>query len=89
MFAVYATVKIDAAHIDTARSMLADQVVPSVKAQPGYVSGCWLTPVDGLGVSIIVFDTEANARAAAPPVGPMGPIVNVESVEIREVAALA
>jgi len=60
VYAVYAIVKIDAAHIDTARSMLADQVVPSVKAQPGYVSGCWLTPVDGLGVSIVVFDTEAN-----------------------------
>lgn len=89
MFAVFLTVKIDSANIDTARSMLAEQVVPTVKAQPGFVSGCWLSPVDGLGVSIVVFDSEANARAAAPPVGPMGPIVSVASVDIREVAALA
>jgi hypothetical protein len=90
MFAVLASVSVDPAQTESARSMLQDQIVPMVKASAGFVGGYWLAPVDGKAVSVVVFDTEANARAGAPPVGPApAPGVTIDSVEIREVSASA
>jgi hypothetical protein len=69
---------------------LREQVVAGVKAAPGFVAGYWLEPVDRKGHSITVFETEEQARAAAPPVGP-GPMpdVTIDKVEIRAVVASA
>lgn len=90
MFAVVASVTVDAAQTAQAQSMLSDRVVPMVKASAGFIAGYWLQPVDGTALSMVLFDTEANARAGAPPVGPApAPGVTINSVEIREVAASA
>ncbi len=77
--------------LDPAREMLASGVVPQVSAAPGFQAGYW-TWNDGQtnGVSMIVFDTEDNARAAAERVGGMvTDAVTIDSTEVREVVASA
>ena len=88
MHGVFTTVTVEDS--EAARAMLRDQVVPMVKASAGFVSAVWLAPVDNHGVSIVVYDTEANARASAPTVGPSPmPGVVFDTVEVREVVASA
>jgi len=90
LFAAVVSVTIDPAQTDSSRAFLREQVVPMVKASPGFVAGYWLEPVDGASTAMVVFDTDANARAAAPPVGPAPTTgVVVTSVHFAEVAASA
>ena len=68
---------------------LREQVVPRVSQAPGFVAGYWVR-LDGekQGASVVVFESEDNARSAAdqfqPPAG-----VTLESVEVGEVVAKA
>ena len=68
---------------------LREQVVPRVSQAPGFVAGYWVR-LEGekQGASVIVFESEDNARGAAdqfqPPRG-----VTMESVEVGEVVAQA
>ncbi len=65
---------------------LKKNVVPMISAAPGFVAGYWCDAVDDKGLSFVVFEDEASAKAAAPPVGAdMGEGITIESVEIREV----
>ena len=91
MHAVLVSVTIDPGKEDEARQMLNEQIVPMVKASPGFVAGYWLEPKDNKGWSTVLFDTEEHARAAAPPTGsrPEGAPVVVDYVEFREVVASA
>ena len=91
MHAVIVRVKIsDAAG---AQSELQSQVVPRVSSSPGFQAGYWTRSDDGgnaNGLSMVVFDSEENARAAAErvPQGlPQG--VTLEDVQVREVVASA
>ena len=90
LFAALVTVTIDPEQADSSRAFLREQIVPMIKASPGFVAGYWLEPVDGASTAMVVFDTDANARAAAPPVGPAPtPGVVVTSVHFAEIAASA
>jgi hypothetical protein len=68
---------------------LREQVVPRVSQAPGFVAGYWVR-LEGekQGSSVIVFDSEDNARSAGdqfqPPEG-----VTLESLEVGEVVANA
>jgi hypothetical protein len=68
---------------------LREQIVPRVSQAPGFVAGYWVR-LDGekQGASVIVFDSEDNARGAAgqfqPPEG-----VTLESIDVGEVVANA
>jgi hypothetical protein len=68
---------------------LREQVVPRVSQAPGFVAGYWVR-LEGekTGTSVIVFDSQDNARAAGeqfqPPEG-----VTLESMEFGEVVANA
>jgi hypothetical protein len=87
MYAVVETVSIS--DYDRARKLLHDEVLPIVREIPGFVTGHWLAPVDGTGMSVVVFETEAEARALAdqmPPGRQINDYVTVLTVEIREVA---
>jgi hypothetical protein len=87
MHAVVATVRIE--DPQAARAALADLRVGLVARAPGFVSAYWLAPVDGVGMSVIVFDTREHAdEAAAYPVPPL-PGVTPLTLEIREVYASA
>ena len=91
VYAAFVTVTIDAGKEAEARELLASQIVPMVKQSAGLIAGYWGEPVDGRGLSVVVFDSEEHARAAAPPAGvrPPGAPVVVETVDFREVIATA
>jgi hypothetical protein len=87
MYAVVSTVLIE--DLAAARAALADLRVSLVPRAPGFVSACWLAPVDGIGMSVIVFDTLEHAEEAVRyPVPPL-PGVTAVTVDIREVYASA
>ena len=87
MHAVVSTVRIE--DVRAARQGLADHRVSLVPRAPGFVSAYWLAPVDGIGMSVIVFDTREHAdEAVRYPVPPL-PGVTPLTVDVREVYASA
>ena len=66
-----------------------EELVPNVKASPGFVAGYWVRLDDSHGTSIAVFDTEDHARATAPPVGAEMDGVKITSMEVGEVMGSA
>lgn len=86
MHAVLVKVKLSA---NADPTILREQVVPQVKELPGFVAGYW-TRGEGLGRSMVVFDSEENAQAASdrvPSIVPEG--TTIESNEVSEVVAHA
>lgn len=87
MYAVVATVRIE--DVEAAREALGDLRVRLVPRAPGFVSAYWLAPVDGIGMSVIVFETKQHAEEALKyPVPPL-PGVSPLTLELREVFASA
>ncbi len=87
MHAVVATVRVEDA--DRARAALAGLRLDIVPRAPGFVHAYWLEPVDGIGMSVIVFETREHAeQAVAYPLPPL-PGVTPLTVQIREVYASA
>ena len=71
---------------EPAEKALREEVVPRVSQSPGFVAGYW-TRSDGRdGLSMILFESEDAARAAADRI-PQGvpDAVTLEGVEVREV----
>jgi hypothetical protein len=88
MHAVVVRVRIT--DFEKARRALEEEVVPGVSSAPGFVTGYWLEPVDGVGLSIVVLESEEAAQgmiAAVQPGSHPSEFVTVESSEIREVVA--
>jgi hypothetical protein len=76
-------------NVQVAREALAGMRLNVVPRAPGFVNAYWLAPVDGIGMSVIVFDTKEHAdEAVAYPLPPL-PGVTQLSLEIREVYASA
>ena len=87
MHAIVATVRIEDPSL--ARAALADLRLDLVPRAPGFVSAYWLEPIDGTGMSVIVFETREHAeQAAAYPLPPL-PGVTPLTLELREVYASA
>jgi hypothetical protein len=93
MYAVFVEVNADESQLDAARQFLPQTAVPAARSE-GAKGGYWLAPHGGRGVSMVVFDTEEDARKAAErfevgqspmPNAPAG--VTVKTVEVREVLA--
>jgi hypothetical protein len=91
MYAVVVTVTIG--DVEQAEPVLRDQVVPRVSQAPGFKAGYWTSSGEGsqaTGISMVVFESEADAQAAAEQVRQgTPPTVTIESVEIRKVVASA
>jgi hypothetical protein len=91
MYAVVVRVKVN--DVEQAQQMLESEVVPQVSRAPGFKAGYWTRSTDGgetNGLSMVVFDSEDNARAAADRVRAMLPeTVTLDSVDVREVVASA
>jgi hypothetical protein len=84
------TLTIDPEQAPAAANALVNGILPTVRSAPGFVAGYWLEPADGQGFSIVLFETEEQAREAAPPVGRWAaPGVTINGVEFRRVAAAA
>lgn len=90
MFAVVVKVELpEGGTIEEGRKNLETEVIPRVKAQPGFVAGYWLSPPAGRdGLGIVVYSDEQSARTAAANVTTPAPVKLVD-VEVREVAASA
>ena len=86
MHAVVVKVTVD--DREAAEKRLREEIVPRVSQLPGVVAGYWTRSEGTDGLSMVVFESEDTARAAADQVPQMasGP-VTLESVEVREVVA--
>ncbi len=84
-------IRVNVGDFERAQRGLHEEVVPRISGQPGFVRGYWLRPKDNQGLSLVVFESEDAARAAAERVGAATPpeSVTLESVEVREVVAHA
>jgi hypothetical protein len=93
MYALFTEVNADESHIEAARDLLPKVAVPTAR-EDGAKAGYWLAPQNGRGLSVVVFDTEDEARAVAarfevgkPPMPDAPAGVIVKTVEVREVIA--
>jgi microsomal dipeptidase-like Zn-dependent dipeptidase len=68
-----------------ARRGLDEEVIPMIKKARGFVGAYFVALDDGQGVSIEVFETEAQAKAAAPPEGTGAPGVTLDTLQFGEV----
>jgi hypothetical protein len=93
MHAVLIEVDVSGVDRDQGLTALREQIVPSIKAMPGFQSGTWLPGNgEGKGLSLTVWDTHDHARGMAERFGPgSSPTANasVMRCEVREVAASA
>jgi hypothetical protein len=93
MHAVIGTVDIDANRADEAIGLLRSFVVRNAKQAPGFIRGTWCRSADGTrGHSVVLFQSEATAKAAAERVAhgpPPGAPVRFVSAEVFEVLAQA
>lgn len=91
MYAIFVEVNADDSLADTARQELPKTAVPRAQAA-GAKHGYWLGSQGGRGVSVILFDSEEEARAQAANMKPgesagTVPGVTFRTVEVREVLA--
>ena len=88
MFALVVKVELpEGGSIEQGRAQLAAEVIPQVRASPGFVAAYWLSPRSGReGLSFVIYSDEHSAKEAAAMVKPPPP-VKLLSVEVREVAA--
>lgn len=92
MFGVVGEVWIDEARRDEAEKLLHEMIIPSVKAEPGFVAAYWFRSIDGgTGKSFVVFESEEAARKAAAnrPKPPQDAPVAVVRFELLPVIAQA
>ena len=88
MYAVLATVDISDAAART--KALEEQAVPAVRRAPGFVAAYWVRLDDGQGASLVIFETEQQARSGAPEEGTsVRDWATFTSVRIGEVVARA
>ena len=78
---------------ESATKNLREQIVPQVSEAPGFVAGYWVRLEGGdEGNSVVVFESEDAARAAAERVreaAEANPGVTVNDVSVGEVVASA
>ena len=90
MHAALVRLMIDPEQAPAAAEALMSDILPRVRSAPGFVAGYWMDPADGKGFSIVLFETEEQARETAPPVSSWAaPGVTITGVEFRRVAATA
>ena len=91
-------VRVTIHNADRTREVLNSQVVPQVSGAPGFKTGYWTWTTGGgetNGLSMIIFDSEENARAAGDRVSAnfsqleTPGDVTLDGVEVREVVASA
>ena len=84
-------VKVSISDFEGSVQELRETVVPRISSLPGFVAGYWTRSSDGSnGRSMLVFESEEAAQAAAERIGGAVPEgVTFESAEVREVVASA
>lgn len=84
-------VKVSISDFEGSEAELRETVVPRVSQMPGFVAGYWTRSEDrGNGLSMLVFESEDAARAAAERIpANVAKGATFESAEVREVVASA
>ena len=89
-------VRVTIHNADRTREVLNGQVVPQVSGAPGFKTGYWTWSTGGgelNGLSMIIFDSEENARAAGDRISAVAANarddVTLDGIEVREVVASA
>ena len=70
------------------RTFLREQGIPRLRQAPGFVAAQWVRLDENTGTSMLTFETEEAARAAAEQLRtnpPAGSAVTIDSIEIGEV----
>lgn len=67
MHAALVTLTIDPDQAPAAAAALMNDILPRVRSAPGFITGYWLEPADGRGLSIVLFENEEQARESTPP----------------------
>jgi hypothetical protein len=87
VYAALVTLTIAPDQAPAAASALVDDILPQVRSAPGFVAGYWLEPEDDQGFSLVLFETEQQARDAVPPATSWdAPGVTITGTEFRRVA---
>lgn len=90
MHAALVTLTIDPDQAPAAAAALMNDILPRVRSAPGFITGYWLEPADGRGLSIVLFENEEQARESTPPADDWtAPGVTINGVEVRRVSATA
>ena len=91
MHAVVGRVAIEPERANEARELLDNFTIPTVKEQPGFISGTWMRSLDAAGgTSVLLVESEAAAKAIADRMAqgpPAGSPVTFVSAEVFEVLA--
>jgi hypothetical protein len=86
-------VRVTIGDFETARKGLREEIVPRASQAPGFVAGYWTRSDDGgNGLSMVLFESEDAARAAAERIRTEGvapETVTLEDIEVREVVERA
>jgi hypothetical protein len=84
------TVRVTIHDFEAGRKFLREELVPQVSQAPGFVAGYWVRVAENRGASIVAFESEEAAQAAAERIATRPPeAVTVDSVEVGEVVAHA
>ena len=73
---------------EQATSLLREQAIPRISQAPGFVSAQWVRLDESTGTSMLTFETEEAARAAAEQIRatpPGGDAITINSIEVGEV----
>jgi hypothetical protein len=76
---------------ESGRRMLEERIVPTVSKAPGFVAGYWTRSEDDRGLSMVVVESEGQARDLAEMIksAPPDEGVTLDSIDVREVVAHA
>jgi len=90
VYAALVRLTVDPEQAPAAAEALVRDILPRVRSASGFVAGYWLEPADGEGLSIVLFETEEQARAATPPIdGWAAPGIAITDVAFRRIAVTA
>ena len=73
---------------EQATSYLREEAIPRIRQAPGFVSAQWVRLDETTGTSMLTFETEEAARAAAEQIKanpPGGDAITINSIEVGEV----
>jgi hypothetical protein len=87
MHAALIHLTIDPALAPAAAVAFTSEILPRVRAAPGFVAGYWVDPVDRQGFGFLLFETEEQALTATPPATTWSaPGVTIVRTDVRRVA---
>jgi hypothetical protein len=87
MHAALIHLTIDPALAPAAAAAFTSEILPRVRAAPGFAAGYWVDPVDRQGFGFLLFETEEQALTATPPATAWSaPGVTILRTDVRRVA---